>query len=459
MEMKRVTVSLILVVIMAMSFIVGYSHSFNLPVYADSTTEEWQNVTTNEELAEAFRYYCKSRDLTIDGSIADGVTKFTTQTFNNIVRVLGIDVTALQANLKKSTDKNGRLQFLFNQSGISTYNRIFSQFLQDNNLSVGDTADEQNNTVYDGYFYVDDDNNSCLVWDIKDTAPNPVSMSDFSNYVNKRGTNYIYTTQQLVDYVGLDHTSNYRVELPAMNINSHSYVMRLWFSLSTSGGWKSIAFNPTGSTTRGTIYYLDNGVQTRVDGYPILYVTNGAVGTLTLGTFILRTNNTFEIHNYNTVSSNLSSNDRAVIYLTTNNNTINNNTYEGDTYTTINEDGQSTSSTDETPPPPSGGGGDSTTIDFPDFDFNIPDLNWSLGDLSQKFPFSIPFDLVAFYTLLNADPVAPAIDANIPLGGFYTWRFQADFSQFDNYAVIIRNVEYIGFVVTLIYITIKFVKG
>lgn len=79
--------------------------------------------------------------------------------------------------------------------------------------------------------------------------------------------------------------------------------------------------------------------------------------------------------------------------------------------------------------------------------------------MSNKFPFSIPFDLVAFYTILNADPVAPSIDRDIPLGNWYTWHFEADFSQFDDYAVIIRNVEYIGFVVGLIYITIKFVKG
>ena len=106
-----------------------------------------------------------------------------------------------------------------------------------------------------------------------------------------------------------------------------------------------------------------------------------------------------------------------------------------------------------------GGGGTDGTITLPDLDLTLPEINWSLGDLSEKFPFSIPFDLIAFFTVLNSDPEAPAIDAEIPLGDWYTWHFEADFSQFDNYAVLIRNVEFIAFCVGLIYLTIKFVKG
>lgn len=474
MEMKRVTVSLILIVILAMSFVVGYSHSFNLPVYADSTTEEWQNVTTNEELAEAFRYYCKSRDLTIDGSIADGVTKFTTQTFNNIVRVLGIDVTALQANLKKSTDNNGRLQFLFNQSGISTYNRIFSQFLQDNNLAVGDTVN--NKELYDGYSF---NGTLCTIinqplistyfgWHSLNEVVTSSASSSYQNYIESVGTPWVkdggYDAYQYCIDNGVT-SSNSSVEYCSWVYNSSTYRIRLSRSSFSGGyayGYSSSPSNVPFYVTQGT----SNSSSAGYIGYPcVFYVkeyANSGLFPYIFGAISHDENN--DKYNCVFVSNALSDNDANIISvcnisMTTNNNTINNNTYEGDTYTVINEDGDATSSDDETPPPPSGGGGDSTTIDFPDIDFNIPDLNWSLGDLSQKFPFSIPFDLVAFYTLLNADPVAPAIDANIPLGGFYTWRFQADFSQFDNYAVIIRNVEYIGFVVTLIYITIKFVKG
>lgn len=443
MEMKRVTVSLILIVIMAMSFVVGYSHSFNLPVYADSTTEEWQNVTTNEELAEAFRYYCKSRDLTIDGSIADGVTKFTTQTFNNIVRVLGIDVTALQANLKKSTDNNGRLQFLFNQSGISTYNRIFSQFLQDNNLAVGDSANETDNQLYSGELFSFSSGEGCLVY-IVDTSANTYAYSS----VLLKGTYLKYTTSQIIELAN-NSVTNFELSGYDSSGASTTYVCE-WLKYSNG----NIAFRNLRAS--GTQYLYSS---TRNGYYSVVKnITNGQYFLCGVS-HIVSNYDEYYLYTSTQIYKGSDSASNLIIFLTTNNTVINNNTYEGDTYTVINEDGDSTSSDDETPPPPSGGGGDSTTIDFPDIDFNIPDLNWSLGDLSQKFPFSIPFDLVAFYTLLNAEPVAPAIDANIPLGGFYTWRFQADFSQFDNYAVIIRNVEYIGFVVTLIYITIKFVKG
>lgn len=65
---------------------------------------------------------------------------------------------------------------------------------------------------------------------------------------------------------------------------------------------------------------------------------------------------------------------------------------------------------------------------------------------------------MSFYTVLNAEPQAPRIDRTLHLGAT-NYQFVADFSQFEDYAELARKVEFIGFVVGLIYITIRLVKG
>lgn len=449
MQIKNLFYSLIIVFVLAISFFLGYSHSFNVPVYAD--TEGWQNCSSLEDQAKAFRAYCKSRDLTIEGSVADAVTTFTSDTYRKIVDKLGLNIDAIGSQVKKSYDSsNGGTKYLFTSQGAGFYSQIFSQFLYDNNLEVGDSADQNNNTVYNGYLFTDDNGNSCTC-----TIVSTGSSSTAISVINA-GTSFIKSG-------GYDAISYWRSNNMPNSIN--------YFTFYKYGNTYKYDISAYYQSTTVRLYYYSNyydGALSVMDnrtyapskiGYPTIITTNGSA--LYLGTLTYNTNGTLSGYTVGTRITNSDPLTGTSIYLTTNNTTINNNTYGGNTYTEINNNGDVYNYDTDDPPSvnPGGGGGDSTIIDFPNLDFNIPDLDWSLGDLSQKFPFSIPFDLVAFYTVLNADPVAPAIDRNIPLGNWYTWRFQADFSQFDDYAVIIRNVEYIGFVVGLIYLTIRFVKG
>lgn len=485
--MKKTFAKTFIIIVLCLSFVYGYSHSFDVPVY--SASGDWQNVTSTSELAEAFRYYCKSRDLTIDGGVADALTSFTTQTFNALCSTLGIDITALQADLKKSVDSNGGAKFLFNQNGVALYNRIFAQFLQDNNLAVGDNVSNQ--LVKTGEWFDDGHGGGCYVYVMK----NNLSQSVYVQYRNK-GTNTKYFTQTGTTYKydedyfnsafgGQSNSYNLSFNIRESTFEIPVNVIRYNDGLNHS--YMSVYDNDTSTPIQFLFYdvsasgnLMSNGhcAVIKNDGLYYLGVVGKYIGSsykdsiaLACCTEILRAN------------VNVTNVD---ITVTTNNETINNNTYNNNTYTTINHNGdvQNFDSEEEPPagddntpsepsvppyyPYPDGGGtstggsstgGDGGNIDFPNFNFNFPSIDWSLGDLSNKFPFSIPFDLVAFYTVLNAEPVAPSIDANIPLGDWYDWHFQADFSQFDNYAVIIRNVEYIGFVVVLIFLTIKFVKG
>lgn len=90
----------------------------------------------------------------------------------------------------------------------------------------------------------------------------------------------------------------------------------------------------------------------------------------------------------------------------------------------------------------------------------LPDLNidWSINGLKEKFPFSIPWDLMAFFAVMNAEPETPYIKADIPLA-IWEWNIDWDLHAFDNVARILRNMELIGFCIGLILITRSIIKG
>lgn len=91
-----------------------------------------------------------------------------------------------------------------------------------------------------------------------------------------------------------------------------------------------------------------------------------------------------------------------------------------------------------------------------DFLSNIAE-NLTLPDLKNKFPFSIPFDLISFFSVLNATPETPELNGSINLG-IYTWNIDYDLHQFDNIASLCRNLEFIAFSIGLILITRTIIK-
>ena len=80
-------------------------------------------------------------------------------------------------------------------------------------------------------------------------------------------------------------------------------------------------------------------------------------------------------------------------------------------------------------------------------------------DLKNFFPFCIPFDLYDFFSCLNADPVAPVIDWQIPLPGGSTYPITLDLSVFDPVAKILRTMELLAFCVGLAFKTRDLIRG
>lgn len=86
-------------------------------------------------------------------------------------------------------------------------------------------------------------------------------------------------------------------------------------------------------------------------------------------------------------------------------------------------------------------------------------MNHFTLDLKQYFPFCIPFDLYAFFTCLNADPVAPVIDWIIPMPGGGSYPMQIDLSIFDSVAQTLRRLQLLLFCVGLAFKTRDLIKG
>ena len=80
-------------------------------------------------------------------------------------------------------------------------------------------------------------------------------------------------------------------------------------------------------------------------------------------------------------------------------------------------------------------------------------------DLSKVFPFCIPFDLYAFLTCLNADPVTPVIHWEIAMPGGGSYPLEIDLSPFDSVAQLLRRLELLLFCIGLAIKTRDLIKG
>lgn len=83
---------------------------------------------------------------------------------------------------------------------------------------------------------------------------------------------------------------------------------------------------------------------------------------------------------------------------------------------------------------------------------------FALADLSKFFPFCIPFDLYDFFTLLNADPVAPVLSWEIKDLAGQTYSLDVDLSQWDSVAQLFRRLQLFLFITGLAAASRKFIK-
>lgn len=90
--------------------------------------------------------------------------------------------------------------------------------------------------------------------------------------------------------------------------------------------------------------------------------------------------------------------------------------------------------------------------------------DYVVPDLSDVFPFCLPFDAYAFLSALAADPVAPSFTAELAfpseIGGTQEVTLDFDTPTFNSLAQILRTMELLLFIVGLIFVTRSmFIRG
>lgn len=81
-------------------------------------------------------------------------------------------------------------------------------------------------------------------------------------------------------------------------------------------------------------------------------------------------------------------------------------------------------------------------------------------DLTQYFPFCIPFDISLLFQKFEAEAEAPVIEWPVPVPGQEEpYLVRLDFSAFDDVAALLRKLELIAFAVGLCFLTKNLIQG
>ena len=452
-----------------------------------SYAETWQNPQTREQTVACFMAYCKSRNVSITDSVfaQSGLLSMpvnATYAFLNMLSTsCGIDMTTLQANLYYKYD-NGVLKFMYKQSGMAYLNRIFSALCDKYGIDE-DNSGAINNTLYSGTVLVDTQFNTVLVYILKDDAPisnNIYRSSNYNDLIEYEGTTYLCTGQLLEESI--------------VNVNNTTVPFTFYVGTnSTNTEWET-SFKRVVSTNNNYIYwtYSSDRNAVRMSGTRSSETYNGKMiiwkkeswDYWKIGSLVkisTTSGNEYCIYQGPTILNppyggkvNLGMNSSGInAPITINNNklvitpqnTTNNNTYNSSSSFMEDCYNNNTKITYviENPQPPTDPYGDNPTggnVNPSDGDVNwsMPDLNidWDLDfDLSELFPFSIPYDIINFIELFESEPVAPYIDATFEVADIEI-PIEIDLSPFDDVASYFRTFITFSYVIGLIIATRQF---
>lgn len=441
----------------------------NLPIYsyADSIPSGYSPVTNDRDFAEGFNAYCKSRDAQFTSTNMGATYTYIYNKMKEGASYLGYDIDEMQEHLYATYTSGGEIsKFYWDSTSIGFANSLFAWLINENDLEVGDTY---NDIVYSGESFTDADGFTCLIFKASQSFDyTGTTEQSVQNIVSQY--NLVYGTALRYDTNGLRTIAQPGQNTIVEHLTSSNSANLIFVKNSDN----DLRFYQSSGFNFRSLYTNDITVnQRRVNGfgYPVVYKLNSGqyiYGYYTQSSLLYNNNTSYtvklvEIKKFTPDQTN--NVESANIYFIAN--VINNNVYEGDTV--INNEGDVVIDTPPggTPPDWDLGGGQGTADDgngntwnitWPSFE--LPDLNidWSINGLSEKFPFSIPFDIYNLFVILDHEPETPEISGQIDLG-LYQWNIDWDLHQFDDTASLLRNIEFIGFVLGLILITRSIIRG
>ena len=513
-KLKTVLISTLVVILMVIAFCGTYCKGY----YSYAVNDD--GTLTNDELDIAIHSWLESHGGNLFSPSNYRARKsYEAGLIHNFIFGGANGYDDVRQHIHGGVGGNNELQFNFDGYILDKLNTWLNLKLQDGSFGNDVTLNEDgmfdtgiNNTLYNGE-YLNYCGYDCLVYNV--TATGYIS----SDKVLSFGSTYRYYTDNVFsslnyangsetaitfDYYDSNHSLTVKNVYAFLSVDtSDKYELRINKYSNNSNWIGTIKSNKTLNTMNGNfcIYkYNGNyfiGTFSKIENAS-LATWNYHVGNIVAIFFpqdvepdnvviVFNTNNNNNVSvypsiDYNDVDGKLYITPKVDVgvngevnyqpYIVNENNTINNviNNYYQDSNTpdkTISEPSDSPSTPNT---PPIGGNDPNWDNPYPNltpdgdggfnFNFNLPDLNidWNISGLKEKFPFSIPFDLISFVRVLDAEPETPEFTGTINLI-IYQWEIDADLSAFDNLASIVRNVEFIGFCITLILITRKMIKG
>lgn len=505
--LKRIFVGIIIIIIVLCAVFYSYSAIENGAVVLATNQD---GTLTNDELDVAITSWLESHG----GNIFSPQNYRARKTYeagllHNFIYGDGGGYDAIRQHINGGVGGNNELKFDFDGFIIQKLNTWLNNELQNGTFGQGAELNENgmfedgiDNTLYSGKYFTDDDGNSCLVY-ITDQFFSSYAESTIGQFNVRYGTPYKYTG----DEINTLYTNGTRSLKFNINENEYSY------GLSVSSGWLKFS--------GAVVYYRGTNSNYKANGNPAI-VYNRNEGKFYIGSYSSFNMNSSEdsiaIEGIRVITSNNNNtNDSNIIFYTNNNNNVNiyptivdadGHLYitpkvnvgldgevnyqpyiinEGDTinnvinqyYIDSNTPDKTISYPTDNPDDNGGGGGNDnpsggTPPDWsnnyphlsPDgeggfnFNFTLPDLNidWNISGLSEKFPFSIPFDLLAFCRILDAEPETPRFEGDLVLP-MLTYHIDLNLERFDTIAQLLRNLEFVGFCIGLILITRSMIKG
>lgn len=508
---KRIAVILLIAIISICAVFYSYYGIKNgAVVFADDNS----HLLTNDELDIAISSWLQSHG----GNLFSPSNYLARKTYeagliHNFVYGIDDGYNGVRQHIKGGIGGNNELRFDFDGFILQRLNTWLNEKLQNGEFGQdvqlqenGMFNDEVDNELYSGYVFTDDDGNNCLVYFFEGTGGFELdkSLITFGTpYKGIRGRDF---------YVGWDDSGN---TSKTFTLTKNNRTYNIPFVYRDYSYWNYWYLNSSDDMSK-SIYCVREGSSVINDGVcAILYDSTRHSNNFSIGVVGKEYNNRgvfkgYYVFTYQNIDMSINDVQASNIYFYTDNN-LNITNYpdidaEGNLYITpkvkingeykpyiVNEgdtinnvinnyytDSNTKDKTISVPSDNPNGGGSSDNPSggtlpnwnnpypnlSPDgnggfnFNFSLPDLNidWNISGLREKFPFSIPFDFIAFCRVLNAEPQTPEWSGTLTLP-MVNYPFTFSLQQFDNVASLLRNMEFIGFCIALILATRALIKG
>ena len=460
MLLKKINVLLICFIIAVIPCI--YSIDFS---YAEDepTATNWLPCDSEEMIVRGAKAFLKVNNFYWTYSPVGQFYKWTYNHLEEQASNQGYTMTEISQGMKYRYLENGKIQFYFTAGCLQMLNNVYEGML--NNLGITPNSFK---TVYSGKYYKDANNNKIMVFMAKSNIYNSWSGNRLNvyNYFDGLGQKWLHN--------GSDYASLNSVTFPVPNGDRT-------FNISTATGQNYGAYQEFRCIDSvNNPVYVTSGYHSGYDS--ILY--SRYFDKFYICTFIDFDwyNSTGQL-NYRTIKITSFGNELPKTNDNNGNASVNanqgnepQNPFEPDTDYTIdepdddNDEPVTTPVEPEPPNDPNTGGGTTNNNGDTTFNFfivpNLPDLNpdpqnipnkWKIPNLQQKFPFCIPFDLIAIYSVLDTEPQAPKIQQTVDFGGF-TYNLDINLNTYDSAMVNIRKFILVLYIFGLLFVTPSILK-